>query len=146
VPNDLLVVLSPLTVHEAKVNLRSWLAHEFGEETPVAEQVSPDRVELRAARDWSDSRRAFGLALTLEPRPGGSTVAIATRSSPASLLAEIVIVVCGCSLLIYKTGFGALALVAIGLCALWLPIEYRRTYRTERDRLRAEVIRTVDAP
>jgi hypothetical protein len=145
VPRDEIVLESRLTVHEATVHLRQVLEAEFADAASVQERASPGRMEIRAARDWANTVKAFRLVLTLRPREGGSDIVVATRASLGSLVAELAIASSACGLLLYKLGLGLVTLTAIAACAIGLPLIYRDRYRSERDRLRTLLARVVDA-
>ena len=142
---DVIVLESPLTVHEATVHLRGLLETEFGDAANVKEQASSGRTEICAKRDWSDTVQAFRLVLTLQGREGGSYVTVSTQASLGSLIGEIAIAACACGVLVYKTGVSVVSLLVVTACAIGLPLVYRDHYRSERDRLRTRVARLLDA-
>src|SRR5262245_23064973 len=113
-----MAVDSPLSVHEATVRLRGMLPEELGELARVGETKTADGVEFRAARDWSDSGRAFQLRVTLRPAEGGSRAVIRTEASLGNVLGETVIAACASGFVIYKTGLSVWSLVVVGVCVV----------------------------
>jgi hypothetical protein len=145
VNRDVIVLASPLTVHEATVYLRQLLEAEFEDPGSIREHASPGQLEICAERDWSNTVRAFQLVLTLRQRERGSHVVVTTRASPGSLVAEMAVAGSACGLLVDKLGLGVVSLLAVAACAIGLPLIYRDRYRSERDRLRTLLARVLSA-